>query len=174
MANRVVTRQFRGRVGPRRSTDWIASTVETAVSSLAAASVVLDQSFAFSEDATIVRVRGMLWVASDQAIASEEPFGAVGFATVTGQANAVGVTAVPTPIADQPSEQFFLWAPFMNDLVQVTGAGFAARTFRQVPLESKAMRKVTQGQAVVVTLENSSAVAGMEYLMLFRMLIKLH
>ena len=172
MANRIVTRQFRGRVGPRRATQWIASTAETAVSSLAGSSVVLDQSFGFGEPATIVRVRGSLWVASDQVAATERPFGAIGFATVTDQALAIGVTAVPSPITDQSSEEWLLWQPFFVDYTFLDATG-VLQTYREYPLESKAMRKMGDSTSVIVVLENAATV-GMNYLMEFRMLVKLH
>ena len=172
MAHRVITRSVRGRVKPR-STQWIGSTAETAVTNLAGSSVVLDQSFPFGEDATIVRVRGKLWIGSDQASASERPMGAIGFANVTNQALAIGVTAVPTPITDISSDEWFLWAPFFNGLNFADATGIQQKIFAEVELESKAMRKVNDGLSTVVVLENASTF-GLSYLMHFRMLVKLH
>ena len=173
MANRIVQRTFRGRVTPRRSTQWIGSTDETTVTALGASSVVLDQSFPFGEPATIVRIRGGLWVQSDQLATTERAFGAIGMAVVTDQALAIGVTAVPTPITDSPSEEFLLWAPFYTDVQRGDGTGFIFNSAAYVPLESKAMRKVDDSRAIVVVLQNISGV-GMNYLMHFRMLVKLH
>ena len=176
MAGRVISvgGRARGRLAPRRSTQWIASTAETAVSTLAAASVVLDQSFAFAEPATVIRIRGQLWIRSDTLSASEEPFGAIGMAVVTDQALAIGVTAVPTPITDQSSDNWFLWQPFAQSIAFLDATGMNFNRFAQFELESKAMRKVDDGKAVVVVLENASAAHGMVYLMEFRMLVKLH
>ncbi len=95
------TRQsFRRSGAPRRSTEWIASAVITGSSSLAAATAVLDQSINIAEQSTIVRTRGSLFVKSDQVAANEQPFGALGMAVVTDQANAIGITAMPTPTTD--------------------------------------------------------------------------
>ncbi len=158
----------------KRATLWLGSTIETTISNLAAASVVLDQSFTFSEPATIVRVRGGFWVASDQQAGPEVVPGAIGMAIVTDEALAIGVTAVPTPITDQDSESWFLWQPFFTDLRFGTAVGLEYNTYFHVPLESKAMRKVDFGKSLVVVVENSSATAGMRYIMEFRVLVKLH
>ncbi len=174
MADRLVRTRgvIRGRV-ERRATQWLASTIETAQSNLAASSVVLDQSFAFGEKATIVRVRGALWVGSDQEAAEEKIFGAIGMAVVTNQALAIGVTAVPLPIQDQGSDNWLLWLPFFADVRPTSAVGVEYNTFSRVEFESKSMRKVDDGDSVVVVLENS-ATFGMQYLLEFRMLVKLH
>ena len=173
MADRVVRGRAVVRSSPRRAMQWIASTQESVPTSLGAASVVLDQSFAFGEDATITRIRGKLWVASDQVAASEQPFGAIGMAVVTNQALAIGVTAVPTPITDQASDEWFLWEPWFADIAFADATGFIQK-FRQIEFDSKAMRKVNDGLSVIVALENSSSAHGANYLLEFRMLVKLH
>jgi len=174
MGNRFATRgvRFSSRA-PRRATQWVGSTDETAVTTLAASSAVLDQSFGFSEPATIVRVRGALWIASDQLSATERPFGAIGFATVTDQALAIGITAVPIPILDSPSEQWLLWQPFFTDFTFLNSTGAVTGNFKRFDLDSKAMRKMNDGTSVVVVLQNASTV-GLDFLLEFRMLVKLH
>ncbi len=174
MANRMVTRRFAGR-SVRRATEWVPSGIVTARTALAAGSVLLHQTFAFSAPATIVRVRGSLWVGSDQSTATESPFGAIGLAVVTDQAVAIGVTAIPAPIADADSQQFLLWAPFLADVrAGADNTSWNAGTFTHTPMESKAMRKVDKGTAVVVVIENSSATDGMLFVVEFRMLVKVH
>ncbi len=175
MADRFVSRRgvIRGRVGPRRATQWVASTLESAVTALAASTAILDQSFGFSEPATIVRVRGALWVSSDQNSATERINGSIGFAVVTDEALAVGVTAMPIPETNKGSDVWFLWEPFFNDVRFSTASGFQPRTFERTVLDSKAMRKVDDGKSVVVMLENGAA-TGMQFLLVFRMLVKLH
>ncbi len=51
--------------GPRRATQWLGSADSTTFTTLANSGGVFDQSFAFAEDATIIRTRGSLWVSSD-------------------------------------------------------------------------------------------------------------
>jgi len=163
----VVTRQ-------RRATQWLQSAIDTGSTSLAAGAAVLDQSFAFGEKATIVRTRGRLWVKSDQIASTEEPFGAIGLAVVTDQAFAIGVTAVPTPITDASSDNWFLWEPWQASMVAATQVGFSGDSWTGYELDSKAMRKVDDGDTVVVVLENTSGAHGCEFIVTFRMLVKLH
>ncbi len=157
----------------RRGTQWVGSATETGVTALAGSSVVLDQAFSFGEPATIIRIRGGFWVQTDQNATTERPIGAIGMAVVTDQALAIGVTAVPTPITDMESEQFLLWYPFFTDVRFATAAAYNHNTGAYVPLESKAMRKVDDSKSIVVVVENISSV-GLQYLMHFRMLVKLH
>ncbi len=159
---------------PKRQTSWVASAALTDRSTLGAATAVLDQFFSITEPVTVVRTRGTLWVASDQTAANESPFGALGFAVVTDQARAIGVTAVPTPTTDQPSDSFFVWEPWFADARFASGVGFAMRTFYEYKFDSKAMRKVQESQDIVITIENASATDGALYILQFRMLLKLH
>ena len=160
------------RGGSWRATVWIASTVETALTTLAATASVLDQTFTFAEDATIIRTRGSLFVRSDQISATEAVAGALGMAVVTEQAAAIGVTAVPTPITDQESENWFLWQPWAYSFVVTTAVGTLGSSFAQFDFDSKAMRKVNKDDSVAVVLENSFTTFGVEFFLTFRMLLK--
>ena len=178
MAQRIVRRSF-GRVGggTRRQTLWLASTAETGVSGLAANTIVFDQSLTTAEKArrpfTVVRTRGRLWVQSDQASGNEEPLGALGFAVVSDQAVTIGVTALPAPILDQASDLWFVWEPWAAS-VKVATAASIMQGFSEYAIDSKAMRKVEEGQDIVVMLQNNSAAHGMQYILEFRLLIKTH
>ena len=158
----------------RRATQWIASTVETGATTLGANTAVLDQTFAFGEKATVIRVRGELYVKSDQLAGTENALGAVGMAVVTNQAAAIGITAVPTPITDQASDNWFLWQPIIGPLEFGDATGFSFNPYTRYIFESKAMRKVDDGDTVAVVLENSSTVHGLRFILMFRMLVKLH
>jgi len=160
--------------GPRRMTEWGASADTDVAQVLAAGTSVIDQVFteAILEDVapgTFVRVRGELWVASDQASASEEPFGAMGFALVSEPALVAGVASVPTPITDETSELWFVWQPFQAYFATGQGVVWTRYSF-----DSKAMRKFEEGQGLVVVLENAHATFGMEYIIKYRILAKLH
>jgi len=169
---RHVVRQFSS--GPRRMTQWAGSVDSTTAQVLAAATAVLDQSLSQATlgqlvPATIVRTRGNLWVASDQASVSEELFGALGMVVVTEQARVAGVGSIPTPISEEANEQWFLWESFQAYFA--TGQGV---TWQRYAFDSKAQRKLQEGDGIVVVLENAHATSGLEYIIKFRMLIKLH
>ncbi len=160
--------------GPRRKTEWLASADVTGQTALAASSVILDSSFAFTQPETIVRTRGSLWVSSDQATANEEPFGALGMMVVSDQAAAAGVAAVPTPIQEEDDDNWFVWVPFLASLRLATAVGFVANPFMEYKFDSKAMRKVAAGDTLIVVLENASSTDAMNYVVKFRTLTKLH
>jgi len=155
-----------------RATNWVASFDDTSFTAIAASGAVLDQSFVITEDTTIVRTRGSLWVSSDQVAAAEEPFGALGMAVATDQATAIGVTALPTPITDEGSDNFFLWMPWLASVNIATAASIANNPYMRYDFDSKAMRKANSGDNVVVTLENASGAHGVRYILKFRMLFK--
>ncbi len=163
----------RGR-GPRRSTDWIGSAVRSTTVALAANTAILDQSFALAEPGTIVRVRGDLWIGTDQGAASENPFGALGFSLVKEQASTIGITALPLPYTDLNDDSFFVLQPWASRIRFLSGVGFDHRVFDHYVIDSKAQRKFVQGDEVVVTLENADATGAAIFILTFRMLVMLH
>jgi len=160
---------FRGRVA-RRATEWLGRE-ETAVVTLPFGSVIFDSSLSTAEKAkrpfTIVRTRGSLFVGSDQAAAQEHLFGSMGMSVVSEQAAGIGVTALPLPGTDVQSDLFFVYESFASAMRTATDQSGVLLNF-----DSKAMRKVEEGQDVAVVLENASPSAGFLYLIQFRMLIK--
>ena len=58
-------------------------------------------------------------------------------------------------------------------LVQASAIGFSPDV-KPFEIDSKAMRKVDEGQDIAVLIQNNSALHGMAYLLEFRMLVKLH
>ncbi len=162
--------------GERRQTLWFGRVIDNAFTTVAASSVIYDSFFDAGELArrpfTIVRVRGGLYVQSDQVAATEFQVGSLGMSVVSDEASAVGITAVPLPSTDVESDKFFLWMPFATS-VHVGGADGNLRG-QWFPFDSRAMRKVEEGEQLAVVLENQAASEGLQYLILFRMLVKLH
>ncbi len=157
----------------RRKTFWIGSADSTDFFTLAAGAAVLDQSITWTDElgpSTIVRTRGELWVGTDQIAASESPFGALGMSVVRSAAAAAGVGSVPTPITEESDDSFFVWQAFASSLLFGDATGFRPY-FERYSFDSKAMRKVSQGDTIAITLENAS-VYGLRYILKFRMLIK--
>ncbi len=120
---------------------------------------------------TVVRTRGLLFSRSDQEAASESYGTSLGVAVVSDQAVAIGVTAVPTPIADQGSGLFFVYESTTGRFT-VTGAPDQPGV--NGPYDSRAMRKVESGQDVVFVLETWTGFSGTVVNHIARMLIKLH
>ena len=164
----------RSRVG-RRETLWFSGPDETALTIVAAGGVDFQSSLNAAALAlrpfTIVRVRGLLVLQSDQEVTDEEPFGAFGHCVVTDQAVAAGVSAIPSPITDQASDVWFTYV-FGAAGFHVSALSSNPEQYR-VEFDSKAMRKVESGMDVVTVFENASSF-GLEYVALWRMLVKLH
>ena len=122
---------------------------------------------------TVVRTRGFLHVASDQVAASELYHGALGCCVVSDQAVAIGVTAVPTPITDRQSDLWFTYEELGGQFVFGSATSFMEQgVFRTY--DSKAMRKVDEGDQPIFVIESSTLGGGVEVLHAGRQLIKLH
>ncbi len=161
----------------RRQTLWLADTDPTGFTLLAAGTAVLQNSLnaaALSlRPFTVVRSRGLLSIISDQQTASEEPLGAVGGIVVTDQASAAGVASVPTPSSESSSDWFF-YEYFCSTAVLLSSVGWVEPTVMNVPIDSKAMRKVDLGEDLIMVLENGNGTHGLRFQLRVKVLIKLH
>ena len=162
--------------GHRRASNWLASFDITGSTTLAAASVRLDQSFTQAQiqalgPFTVVRTRGQIWTRSDQTAGSESAFGALGFMVVREQARAAGVGSVPTPLAEESDDGWFVHQFFPAGLQVADATGMVPHYVTH--FDSRAQRKVSPDDAIVVVLENGDATSGLAYVLKFRMLIKL-
>ena len=121
---------------------------------------------------TIVRSHFELQLRSDQAAAIEQQSIGFGIAVVSDEAVAVGVSAIPTPIANAASDLWFLHRFLFGDESALTDR---TRSATRASIDSKAMRKVSEGQDVAVVVESSAAVGGGTTLdVAGRMLIKVN
>ena len=91
---------------------------------------------------TIVRLRFEIMIRSDQAAQAEVQIGAFGLAVVSDEAVAVGVSAVPTPVAQDASDYWFVHQYYMSNSTNLTDLVVPASKFT---IDSKAMRKVDIG-----------------------------
>ena len=99
---------------------------------------------------TIVRSHLEVLFLSDQAAAVEIQIGALGLAIVSEQANAVGVTAIPTPVTESGSSLWFLHKFLFAQESRVVDVGKPAG---QWSIDSKAMRKVEVGSDLIMAVE---------------------
>ena len=165
------------RQGPRRESLWIdASTAESVLTG--APTAVLTNSLSAAGLAllpfTVVRVRGFIHIRSDQAAASETFMGDLGMAIVSAQAEAIGITAIPTPLTDKDSDLWFVHQMVADriDVGSGAGTGPPVNTGKYIQYDSKAMRKVVDGDQLVVVVENE--LAGCNLTHSARLLLKLH
>jgi len=179
MANVIVGRKsgFIRRSGSMvRQTKWV-GIAPTNTNLPAANTVVLFAGFpaAILEQRpfTIVRTRLAFHVRSDQRAVTEIYQAALGISVVSDQAQAIGVTAVPTPFTDISSDLFFYWETILGQ-VSVTSDIGVFQTGNINYGDSKAMRKVDDGADVAIAIEASGVSSGCDVTKLGRMLIKLH
>ena len=167
----------RGRLGSvRRETLWLfASPFEQLLNapSTAVLSGTLNAAGLALRPFTIVRVRGHLGIRSDQAASSEDYSGSLGYSIVSDQAAAIGVTAVPTPETDRGSDLFFVYETLAGHY-EVLSAASSAETGHWKDFDSKAMRRVNEGQDLAITMETSSISSGAIMFESARILVKLH
>ncbi len=177
MANRIRSRSPQFVRGKRRETRWLdAIPTEALLSGASTPAILLTLTAAelALRPFTIIRTRGHWTAQTDQFVASEDYQVALGLAVVSDQAVAIGVTAVPTPYTDMESDLWFVYEQLYGRQVFGTGVGFDASAGVHAGFDSKAMRKVEDGQDVIVVVESSSVSSGMNVAVGFRMLVKLH
>jgi len=173
----------RGRVRPivrgggRRLTSWF--DIAPTRSTLTAAGGSIQNSLTAAELAlrpfTIIRTHLIIHIESDQSAASEFQLGAVGMAVVTEQAVAAGVGSVPTPVTDDDSDEFFLHQWCMNSFVFADATGFDDQAGKVYEVDSKAMRKVSDSDNVIVVAEVDPVTGGgINMSIAGRLLIKNH
>ena len=173
MAHQIRSRRPSGlvvRSGPKRTTTWFGfnPTVQaltaaggTIIFSLNAAALAL-QPF------TVVRSLFELYITSDQEAASEDQLAGFGIAVVSDEATAAGVTAIPTPITEMASDLWFAHQLLFNS----TTANPVSNVGTRYMVDSRAMRKVSIGQDIVVVLEFDASGGGSNVIIGGRMLVK--
>ena len=175
MARRFGSRQFTSR-GPRRKTSWIASADQGFVT-IATNTSVLHQSFSVSPAApggsepTLVRTRGLISIHPSVFNADLEVVGAVGMGVISDQALAVGASAIPGAWTDAGSDIWFVWQPLALNFEFGSAVGTEVQGAVQFPFDSKAMRKLHDGESMVVMVESQAG--AFDCAVSFRQLLKL-
>ena len=123
---------------------------------------------------TVVRVRGIIGLSSDQGVAAEDQSAAFGMAVVSDQASGIGITAVPSPGTDRGSDLFFVFEDVVRSMFVASNSGVIPDFMESRLFDSKAMRKVNEDQDVVLTLSNTPISDGTVVYTAGRMLLKLH
>ncbi len=179
MARRVS--RFRGgaiRVPQRRKTEW-GSLISSGEWNIAAASSkLLVGSFSSATLAPLVpmtlsRVRGVFSHRSDQATADETYAGAVGICVVQDAARAAGVASVPGPVTEVGQDMWLWWMPFVGRFEFGSASGFVLPFVHQI-VDNRAMRKIEDGNAIVMVIETAAFGQGVSGAFFLRFLFKMH
>ena len=110
---------------------------------------------------TIVRTHFSVLMFSDQAAAVEQQNGAIGLAVVSDEAVAVGITAVPTPLAQLGSSLWFAHQLLMSQSSHQVDLTLPPGRWE---IDSKAQRKVEVGSDVIVVMDNETIGGSATYI----------
>jgi len=122
---------------------------------------------------TVMRVRGLLSVTSDQVGGDEIPHGAFGIAVVNGEAFDAGVGSVPTPFTESFDDRWLYHTYWAAPVAVIAGQSVSQRQEHHI-IDGKAMRKMEFGDVMVCVIENGSNSQGAQFIINFRTGIKLH
>ncbi len=118
----------------------------------------------------MLRVVGLISVASNQIAATQSQIGAMGMIVVTDIALAAGAASIPGPVTDAADDGWFVFVPISQEFGFSTAASWQANFAIQYHFDSKAKRVVSDGQSIAVMAENAHATHGFNIVTAFRML----
>ena len=172
---RNVRRSFSSaRRSPGRLTEWFFQDFQTGVLQLTANTFQVLTSLNAAGLAklpfTVTRTVGSLYVRSDQVAAIEDPFGALGAMVVSQKAVTTGATAIPDPVSQGQSDEWFMYTTFYVGGNSTANAG---RDWAVYHYDSRAQRKVKDGEQIVFVLANANTAHSVTFIHNMRMLIKL-
>ena len=167
------TRFPRGNVGVRRQVTWVGPADQGFVSVASGAKVLISSFDAAANGLpkpTVVRTRGEVGLRVNSTAADVQIVGAYGLAIVSDRAFAAGVASVPGPFTDAGWDGWFVWRSFNMqwDFNDATGAQFASLVHE---VDSKAMRKVTDDETIILVAESQQGAVDVS--MPLRLLLKL-
>ena len=163
-------------VGARRRTTWAGIHSLTWIA-LAADALVNAGGFTAAglvnvPKSTLIRVRGILGIRSDQNAGIEDAMGAMGIAVVTDAALTAGGASLPDPVDDSAGDFWQTWQAFVAP--GLAGTSAAATTWQSMyTVDSKAQRKLGDLDAIAIQIKNANVVGGLEFMFSLRFLFLL-
>ena len=157
--------------GFRPATFWN-GIVPAVTTQIPASSKVIVSSFSNVGDAelTIRRTRGLMQVQTDQDAASENQIGAMGVLVVNQTAATLGITGMPDPVTDVADDLWFVFEHIQQSFRFHSAVATEPHHATQYAFDSKAMRKVSQGEAIVMVVANAHATHAFNVSIGFRFL----
>ncbi len=108
-------------------------------------------------DETVRRTRAQLWIKSDQAAVVEDQIGAFGMFIANDAAVTAGAASLLGPVTDASDDAWFVWQPVQQTTPFPPGASPLGFHYE---IDSKAMRKLVQGQQIVMMYETGLSSLG--------------
>jgi len=159
--------------GPRRQTTWVGPAAQSEIAVSTATKAIIASFNPFDNNLakpTIVRTRGILQVRPFTFAADLTMTGAFGIGIVTDRAFAAGAASIPGPFTDSGWDGW-LATGFYCARYEVLSADGVVWVPQTVEIDSKAMRKVSDDETVVVMYESFIGAVFVD--MPFRQLYKL-
>ena len=147
----------RGRVsrGSQRKTEWIGFADQGMLAVTGNTNQIVGN-LPFTDPATFVRARGLFSVGVQATSADKTILGAFGAAIVTDQAFAAGAASIPGPWTENDWGGWFVHQVFSLQFEFTTDIGWNIIQSTYV-IDSKAMRKIGDGETLVLMVETSAA-----------------
>ena len=162
-------RQVVSRGRTPRLVQWVAPADQGYVAVITGGKTIIS-SEGFTSKNTIVRMRGQVSVKPEVLAADVDIVGALGVGIVSTDAFGAGAASVPGPFLQADWPGWFVWRSFSYhfEFQDATGIHYPMWDFE---VDSKAMRKVSQNETVVIMAE--SQVGAFRISTPLRMLVKL-
>ena len=171
---RVIRRISGVRVGPRRQTEWIGGSSPWQARASGGLFNVIDFSqadLASLVPFTITRTVGIAALAFDEDfILDQDIFAAWGGVVIQERARVAGVGSMPDPIANIGDDGWFWHQPVL-EFIESVGTD---RSNKSYTIDSRAQRKVVDGDAIAFMLRLDASSDAVEQAMMVRILCKLH
>ncbi len=150
------SRGFTHQSRSRRRRGWEVGPGDTTVTAVSSSSAVFmgAGASALQDGLTLARLRGRFAAFLDTATGIGDGFsGAFGIGIVKAPAFAAGISSVPTPIAEQDDDSWIFWMPVQVFAQDASDAGLGRGAFQEIVVDSKAMRKLNEGDVIYAALE---------------------
>ena len=145
--------------GPRRQTSWVGPSDQNFVGVATGATSIIS-SFVPSTNglrkSTLVRNRGIFSVKPDSLAADVDIVGAMGVCVVSNQAFSAGAGSIPGPFDEAGWDGWMVWQPFGFSIEVIGAPTDTLLSAIQIEVDSKAMRKVSDNETVVVMCESNT------------------
>ncbi len=175
--SRLTRQSFRPGGGARRLTEWAAIVATTSVNVGANTDILLTSLTGLDLEplvpCTLVRIRGEILFDADQNASDETQLGSLGIGVVQDAARVVGPPSIPSAFVDAGDEVWMYWRSLMNHGAEgiVVSTNYPPARY---DIDAKAMRKIVDGEALIVAVSNHSALFGFRIMFQARFLFLLH
>ena len=141
----------------RRLTEWVGMLITQPITIVGSTTNLVGEltqaDLSVLTPCTLIRVRGALQFTHQSRTVGHDPNGAFSISIVKENARAIGITAIPSPVSDLGDDTFLLWEPWA---LAMRSANEGQPLHQRIPIDGKAMRKIEDGDGLVVVCQNGA------------------